>query len=554
MKFFLVETLILALVLAGCASAQQPGGSRTGNDHNDTGNLSLLLRNATSEIQRWGDGNNRRDVRVYSIDPEKKDELFQAVQEAGFYQVGTGENPRDWELQRAVLRWCVSPNIDKWPNEIQVSAAGERTVHTYAFMPLQDSPFSELRATVEIQRWGDGNNRRDVTVYSFDPVKKDELLQAVKDAGFYQAWTDENPRDWDLQKGVLRWCVSPNTEKWDNEIQFTAVGEKIVHTYGFKPLLDANGVLLLAGSTRGYAEGNGAEAKFNRPFKAAVDNAGNVYVADTNNHRIRKITPKGMVTTFAGSTQGYTDGTATVAKFNDPVGVAVDGAGNIYVADNSNERIRKITPEGVVTTLAGSTRGYADGIGVAAKFFWPNGLAVDSAGNVYVADAGNHRIRKITPEGVVTTLAGSTQGYADGTGVAAKFNGPQSVAVDSAGNVYVADTDNHRIRKITPAGVVTTLAGGGATGRGNGTHADGTGTEARFNFPRSLAVDRSGNVYVVDFVDHRIRKVNPEGVVTTLAGTESVESPTGVAVDDAGNVYVTDDSNNRIYKITITTP
>jgi len=498
-KLFL-SLVMLALILTGCASAQQAGGSRTWNDYNDTGALSSLLRQAPSETQKWGDGNNRRDVKVYSLDPAKRDELFQAVQEAGFYQIGTGENPRDWDLGKAVLRWCVSPNIDKWPNSLQVSAVGEKTVHYYDFKLLQDSPFTGLRAAVEIQKWGDKGNERDVTVYSFDSAKKDELFQAVKDAGFYQTYSGEYTRDWDLQSGVLRWCVPDNTEKWDREIQVSAVGEKTVHTYGFKPLLDANGVLLLAGSTRGYAEGNGAEAKFNRPFKAAVDNAGNVYVADTNNHRIRKITPKGMVTTFARSTQGYTDGTATVAKFNDPVGVAVDGAGNIYVADNSNERIRKITPEGVVTTLAGSTRGYADGIGAAAKFFWPNGLAVDSAGNVYVADAGNHRIRKITPEGVVTTLAG-----------------------------------------------------GGATGRGNGTHADGTGTEARFNFPRSLAVDRSGNVYVVDFVDHRIRKVNPEGVVTTLAGTESVESPTGVAVDDAGNVYVTDDSNNRIYKITITT-
>ena len=500
-KFFFVGTLILALVLAGCASAQQAGGSRTGNDHNDTGNLSLLLRQASSENQRWGDGNDRRNVKVYSLDPAKKEELFQAVQDAGFYQVGTGENPRDWELQRAVLRWCVSPNIDKWPNEIQVSDVGEKTVHTYRFMPLKDSPFTELRAVVEIQRWGDGNNRRDVTVYSFDPVKKDELFQAVKDAGFYQVYSGEYTRDWDLQKGVLRWCIPSDTESWAWAIQFSAVGEKTVHTYDFKPLLDANGVLLLAGSTRGYAEGTGAEAKFNRPLKVAVDSAGNVYVADTNNHRIRKITPKGMVTTFAGSTQGYADGTGTVAKFNDPVGVAVDGAGNIYVADNSNERIRKITPEGVVTTLAGSTRGYADGTGTAAKFFWPNGLAVDSMGNVYVADAGNHRIRKITPEGVVTTLAG-----------------------------------------------------GGAIGRGNGTHADGIGAEARFNFPRSLAVDSVGNVYVVDFVDHRIRKVNPEGVVTTLAGTGSVEVPNGVAVDVVGNVYVTDDSNHRIYKIAITTP
>jgi hypothetical protein len=233
----LLILVMLALVLAGCASAKQAGGSRTGNDHNDTGNLSLLLRQATSEIQKWGDGNSR-NVKVYSLDYAKKDKLFQAVQEAGFNQVGTGEGPRDWDLGKAVLRWCVSPNIDKWPNEIQVSVVGEKTVYTYFFKSLQDSPFTDLRAAVEIQKWGDGNNRRDVTVYSFDSAKKDELFQAVEDAGFYQAWTGEYTRDGGLQIGVLRWCVPGNTEKWDREIQVSAVGEKTVHTYGFKPLPD----------------------------------------------------------------------------------------------------------------------------------------------------------------------------------------------------------------------------------------------------------------------------------------------------------------------------
>jgi sugar lactone lactonase YvrE len=156
----------------------------------------------------------------------------------------------------------------------------------------------------------------------------------------------------------------------------------------------------------------------------------------------------GVVSTLAGSTQGYTDGTGAAAQFSSPRGVAVDASGNVYVADWSNHRIRKVTPTGVVTTLAGSTNGYADGPGAAAQFFNPSGVAVDASGNVYVADTNNQRIRKVTPTGVVTTVAGSTRGYADDTGTAAQFFNPTGVAFDASGNVYVADSWNFRIRKI----------------------------------------------------------------------------------------------------------
>jgi MYXO-CTERM domain-containing protein len=194
---------------------------------------------------------------------------------------------------------------------------------------------------------------------------------------------------------------------------------------------------------------------------------------------------------------GSADGTGTEARFYAPEGVAVDPAGNVYVSDTGNHKIRKITPAGVVSTLAGAgVSGYADGTGETARFREPSGIAADATGNVYVADWGNHAIRKITPAGVVTTFAGSggVLGNADGTGSAARFQLPSGVAVDAAGNVYVADTLNHTIRKITSAGVVTTLAGL-AEAKGS---AAGKGSDARFSHPLGIAVDAAGAIYVTN--------------------------------------------------------
>ena len=315
-------------------------------------------------------------------------------------------------------------------------------------------------------------------------------------------------------------------------------------------------VSTLAGSgSSGSADGVGDEASFDEPENIAVDSIGNVYVTD-GNRKIRKITPAGVVTTLAGSgVSGSEDGPGSAASFNYPNGVAVDSIGNVYVAEYY--KIRKITPVGVVTTLAGSgVSGSDDGTGTAASFNSLNGVAVDSTGNIYVADSRDNKIRKITPEGVVTTLAGSgVSGSDDGTGAAASFNYPEGVAVDSSGNVYVGDSRNHKIRKITPVGVVTTLAGSGRQGSRDG-------TAASFKNPSGVAVDTSGNIYVADG-NRKIRKITPEGVVTTLAGSgvsgsedgpgsaASFYYPEGVAVDSIGNVYVADNYNNLIRKITI---
>jgi sugar lactone lactonase YvrE len=236
-----------------------------------------------------------------------------------------------------------------------------------------------------------------------------------------------------------------------------------------------------------------------------VDGGGNVFVADRFNNRIRKITATGVVTTLAGSGVGiFADGQGTSATFYNPFGVSVDGSGNVYVADFLNHRIRKITATGVVTTLAGSGySAFADGNSTSASFNQPTRAVVDGSGNVYVADQHNHRIRKITATGVVTTLAGSGNStFADGNGTSASFRYPTDVAVDGNGVLYVADTGNHRIRKITPSGVVTTLAGSGIAG-----YADGQEKEAIFNLPTSVALDSDGNLYVSDRGNNRIRKI-----------------------------------------------
>lgn len=315
-------------------------------------------------------------------------------------------------------------------------------------------------------------------------------------------------------------------------------------------------VTTLAGSTSGFADGSGVDAQFHFPQGVATDDSGNVYVSDASNHKIRKITPAGVVSTLAGSTQGYADDTGDAAQFNTPIGVATDATGNMYIGDLFNYSIRKITQAAEVSTLAGSTTiGFADGPGNVAQFSAPWGVATDAAGNVYVADISNDNIRKITPAGVVSTLAGFGQGFADGIGAAAKFVQPRGVATDTAGNVYVADTGNCKIRKITPSGEVSTLAGSTAG------FADGTGATAQFNQPFGLTTDAAGNVYVADTFNNKIRKITPEGLVSTLAGssagfadgTEAMakfDFPASVATDAAGNVYVADTHNHKIRKIT----
>jgi sugar lactone lactonase YvrE len=295
----------------------------------------------------------------------------------------------------------------------------------------------------------------------------------------------------------------------------------------------------------GYADGAGVRAQFRLPNAVAADLAGNLYVADTGNQVIRKIAPDGVVSTLAGmaGVSGSADGLGDQARFQAPFGLAVDREGNVYVADTINNTIRKIFPDGVVQTLAGRAgqAGDDDGVGDAARFRNPWGVAVDPWGNVFVADMSNDAIRKISPTGRVTTLAGlaGSSGQMDGAGGRARFNRPFGVAVDPRGNLYVSDSGNQAIRRITPEGEVVTLAGR----PGQAGYADGSRSDARFNDPEGLAVDASGNLYVADTGNNLVRKITPLGMVSTLkVGTDGprLKSPGDVAVDGAGNLYVAD--------------
>lgn len=318
-----------------------------------------------------------------------------------------------------------------------------------------------------------------------------------------------------------------------------------------QPVVNGPAMAVFAGSigSVGHADGTGAAARFYLPSSVAVDATGNVYVADQFNHIIRKISPTGLVSTLAGAAgvAGSTDGPGATARFNYPAGVALDSAGNIYVADSSNNTIRKISPTGDVSTVAGTPRisGSTDGAGALAQFNNPQGVATDIAGNLYVADSRNDTVRKITPAGLVSTVAG-IPGYT-GTGFGPYYlNNPTAVATDSAGNIYVADNGNSAIRKITPDGKLSTLAGGLAP--------IGVNENAAILSPYGLATDTAGNVYEAD-AGGWISKITPDGTATYLNATTGsgpatpFSSPAGIASDSAGNLYVADFGANTVLKI-----
>ncbi len=315
--------------------------------------------------------------------------------------------------------------------------------------------------------------------------------------------------------------------------------------------------------------GPATEAQFDAPFGVAADQAGNIYFSDSGGHRVRKVDSAGVITTFAGTGQfGFSGdgGPATAARLNSPRGLAFDAAGNLYIADTSNRWIRKVDTMGNITIFAGTRSSRSSGDGgpaTEAAIGLPVDVAVDGSGNVYITDSQNDRIRKVDSSGTITTFAGTgTAGFSGDGGPAdeAEINDPEGVAVDGSGNVYIADTLNNRIRKVDSSGVITTFAGTGSYGfSGDG----GQATAARLRRPEDVAVDGSGNIYIADSSSHRVRKVDSAGVITTFAGTgqrgirgdggpatsANIQQPVAIALDGSGNLYIADLHNDRIRKV-----
>jgi NHL repeat-containing protein len=344
-------------------------------------------------------------------------------------------------------------------------------------------------------------------------------------------------------------------------------------------------IITVAGTGQpGFSGDNGpaTQARLDQPISIVTDAAGNLFFGDGGNHRVRKVSPDGTITTYAGTgVRGFSGdgGPATQARLGDGLWLALDGAGNLYLSDGTYQRVRKVSPDGIITTVAGSGPTDSDlpgafsgdgGPATEARLYYPTGLAVDATGNLFIADAGNHRVRKVSPDGTISTVAGSgpigpDKGYAAGDGgpaLAATLRGPCCLAVDGAGNLFLTDVDiagtgapytgpKSRVRKVSTDGMITTVAGNGVRGfSGDG----GPAVEAGLDDPFGVAVDSAGNLFISDVNNHRVRKVDANGIITTVAGTgknpyagdgvlataTGLHGPAAVGVDAAGNLLICD--------------
>ena len=341
-------------------------------------------------------------------------------------------------------------------------------------------------------------------------------------------------------------------------------------------------ITTVAGTTWTYSGGGPAvNAPLGLVTGVVADSAGNLFVSDWENHLVSKVSPTGTLTVVAGNgIAGFSGdgGLATNAQLRSPSGLAFDGAANLFIADTGNHRVRKVSPAGIITTVAGNGQAFFSGDGgpaTSAAVYLPQGVAVDAVGNLYITDYNYNRVRRVRPDGIITTFAGGVGSDFNGGGFSgdggpasnAALRAPQGVATDAAGNVYIADTGNGRIRKVSPGGIISTVAGNGnCCFAGDG----GPAVNAFLGSPSAVTVDVAGSLYIADWGDQRIRKVSPNGIITTVAGdgfrdpatgggrfagdggvatNASLNGPGGVAVDPAGNFFIADGGNSRARKV-----
>jgi len=347
-----------------------------------------------------------------------------------------------------------------------------------------------------------------------------------------------------MRIGIISICLLP----------FSLFAQDIVTTLTGQPLVS------------GSSNGPTASALFNDPAAIVADAAGNLFIADSQNHVIRKIGTNGLVSTFAGQAgmPGSGGGSGSQAQFDTPSGIAVAHNGDFYVSDTGNHMVRRITSAGVVSPIAGlaGQSGFTNGLRTAARFNSPLGITVAGEGTIFVADSGNHLIRAIAPDGNVTSVAGRAEnwGSQDGAGDSARFNGPVGMALDAQGDLFVSDSNNHTIRKITRTGIVTTWAGmPGVDGFTNGDR-----LQARFSKPAELAFDKHGNLFVADSFNHLIRKISRDGKVSTVTGVAGIDgsadgsngqarlfNPYGLAICPDGSLVVTDAYNELVRMVLV---
>lgn len=356
-----------------------------------------------------------------------------------------------------------------------------------------------------------------------------------------------------------------------NKIYFKSLAVALLLSVSFTSYSQI--ISTIAGDSAQGFSGDGGQAtaaELNYPYGVAVDASGNVYITDGSNERIRVVNTSGIISTFAGIGGGggfYGDGgPATAAELYLPECITLDALGNVYFADQTNQRIRTVNTAGIINTIAGNGITSYSGDGgpaTAAELHAPAGVALDASGNIYIADLGNQRIRIVNTSGIISTFAGNgAQGfYGDGgQATAAELNRPSAVALDASGNLYIAEAGNNRIRKVNTSGIISTIAGNGT---GNFSGDGGPATDAEINNPFDVTIDTSGNIYIADHGNNRIRMVNTTGIINTIAGNGTanysgdggpataaeLKSPYGVAVDASNNIYIGDSFNQRIRKL-----